>query len=105
MPNPVPNRLTLPAGGAARLFSLPDCRAFSWAVVVANRPEAARLESLYRRGGQSALLTHDEGLTWPDTRGEALAAATLAHGGAVALAFHTLADALECKGRLEGGAR
>ncbi|WP_269846230.1 hypothetical protein [Falsiroseomonas bella] len=34
----------------------------------------------------SALLTHDAGLTRPNARGEALAAATLEHGGAIALA-------------------
>lgn len=98
-------RLALPKGGAARLFSLPDMPGFSWAVVVATRPEAARLESLTRRGAFSALLTHDEGLAWPNRQGEALARATLAQGGTVALAFATLADALGCKARLEGGAR
>jgi len=98
-------RLTLPEGGAARLFAVPDMPGFSWGVVVAARPERARLESLARLGGSSALLTHDEGLTWPNQRGEALARATLAHGGTVALAFATLADALGCKARLEGGAR
>lgn len=105
MPETSSPRLTLPAGGAARLFNVSDCPGFAWAVVVASRPEAARLESLNRRGALSALLTHDEGLTWPNTRGEALAAATLLHGGAVALAFVTLADALRCKARLDGGAR
>jgi hypothetical protein len=98
-------RLTLPPGGGARLFSLPDYPGSPWVVICATTPEAARLESLRRRGGTSALLTHDEGLSWPNLRGEALAAATLAQGGAVALAFLTLADALACKTRLEGGAR
>jgi hypothetical protein len=59
--------LTLPKGGAARLFSLPDIRAFEWCLVVAADPARAR-------------------------------------GGAVALAFATMADALACKRRLEGGA-
>jgi hypothetical protein len=99
------NRLTLPKGGTARLFATPDLRGCAWAVVVAAKAENARLESLTRRGAMSALLTHDEGLSWPNTRGEALAAATLEHGGAVALAFATLADALGCKARLAGGAR
>jgi hypothetical protein len=98
-------RLSLPEGGTARLFAVPDMPSFSCAVVVAARPERARLENLARRGGTSALLTHDQGLTWPHQRGEALARATLAQGGTVALAFATLADALGCKARLEGGAR
>lgn len=98
-------RLALPMGGAARLFSLPDLPGFAWVVVAAAIPEAARLESLTRRGGASALLTHDEGLAWPNRKGEALAVAMLAQGGAVALAFRTLADALACKARLEGGAQ
>jgi hypothetical protein len=34
---------------------------------------------------------------------EALAAATIAQGGAVALAFASMGDALACKRRLEGG--
>ena len=96
--------LTLPKGGAARLFSLPDIPAFEWCVIVAADPARARLESLSRRGALSAFLTHDEGLNWPNRRGEMLAGETLARGGAVALAFATMADALACKRRLEGGA-
>ncbi|MGK7864520.1 hypothetical protein [Falsiroseomonas sp. E2-1-a4] len=95
--------LTLPKGGAARLFSLPDIPAFGWCVIVAADPARARLESLARRGALSAFLTHDEGLNWPNRRGEMLAGETLARGGAVALAFATMADALACKRRLEGG--
>jgi len=95
------SRLTLPPGGAARLYSLPTSGEFRWCVMAAADPERARLESLTRRGGVSTLLTHDEGLTWPDGRGEALAMTVLARGGAVALAFTTMTDALTCKRRLE----
>ena len=94
--------LRLPPGGAARLHSLPataDCR---WCVMLAADRERAGLDSLWRPGGLSALVTHDPGCTWPDRKGEALAMAVLAQGGAVGLAFASVADALACKRRLEG---
>ena len=98
------SRLLLPPGGAARLYSLTtaaDCRR---CVMVASDPERARLESLRRPDGLSALVTHDPGGTWPDREGEALAMAMLARRGAVGLAFASIADALACKRRLEGEA-
>ncbi len=98
------SRLMLPPGGTARLYSLPtaaDCR---WCVMVAGDPERARLESLRRPGGLSALVTHDPGGTWPDRKGEALAMAVLVRGGAVGLAFASVADAVVCMRRLEGEA-
>ena len=72
--------------------------------MLAADPEWARFDSLRRPGGLSALVTHDPGETWPDRKGEALAMAVLARGGAVGLAFASVADALVCKRRLEGGA-
>ncbi len=96
--------LTMPAGAVARLHALPEGGRTGWAVIVARRPEAATLAALARPGGLSALLTHDAGLSWPDARGVALAAAVLQRGGAVALAFVHVGDALACKRRLEGGA-
>ena len=98
-------RLRLPVGGAARLFSLSDAPGFAWGIVIATEPERARLESLARRGGLSAMLTHAEGIAWPDWRGERLAIETLAIGGTVCLAFYSLADAIRCATRLEGGGR
>jgi hypothetical protein len=92
-------RLTLPAGGACRLFVVPP----GFLVVVADTPEGATTEALTRRGHASALLTHDAGMTWPDRRGEALAAAALAEGWTVALQFAALADAMACARRLEAG--
>ena len=62
-------RLRLPDGGAARLFTLSGVPGFAWRVVVATAPEQARLENLTRRGGLSAMLTHAEGVAWPDWRG------------------------------------
>lgn len=103
MPNKSSSRLALPTGGAARLFRVPSYGDCNWVVVAASSPKAACLESLFS-GGSSALLTHSGGLTWPDARGEVLAVATLAHGGAVGLAFPSQAAALRCKARLEGGA-
>lgn len=95
---------TLPADAAARLHMLPQGSQETWAVIVARKPVDAVPAALRRPGGLSALLTHSEGLSWPDARGEALATATLQRGGAVAFAFRTLGDALACKRRLEGGA-
>lgn len=97
-------RLRLPSGGAARLFSLPTPTECRWCVMISADPERARLDSLRRPGGLAALVTHDPGGTWPDRKGEALAMAVLAQGGAVGLAFASIADALACKRRLEGGA-
>jgi len=100
--------LRVPEGGAARLFHVPAAAGLhpgGWAVIIAGRPENARPECLSRPGEVGAVLTHDEGLSWPDTRGEALADAVLAQGGGpVALLFCALGDALACKRRLEGGA-
>ena len=72
--------------------------------MVAADPERARLDSLRQPGGLSALVTHDPGGTWPDRKGEALAMAVLARGGAVGLAFASVDAALACKRRLEGKA-
>ena len=47
------------------------------------------------------MLTHPDGIAWPDWRGERLAVETLATGGTVCLAFHNVADAIRCKKRLE----
>jgi len=100
-------KLRVPEGGAARLFHVPAVAGLhpgGWAVIIARTPEEARPECLLQRGKVHAVLTHDEGLTWPSRRGEALADATLAEGGGpVALVFRVLADALACKRRLEGG--
>ena len=52
----------------------------------------------------SSRLLLPPGGTWPDRKGEALAMAVLARGGAVGLAFASVADALACKRRLEGKA-
>lgn len=98
-------RFTLPEGGAARLYSMHHAPGFPWAVLAASNPALARPEAFGMRGAVSAVLTHDEGMTWPNARGEALAVAILDEGGAVALAFRNIADALACKRRLEGAAR
>ena len=101
-------KLRVPEGGAARLFHVPAVAGLhpgGWAVVIARTPEDARPERLMRPGEVQVILTHDEGLSWPSRRGEALADAALAVGGGpVALVFRVLADALACKRRLEGGA-
>ena len=93
-------RLTLPAGGACRLYVMAP---IGYVVVAAAAPADATLEALRRRGHLSALLTHDPGLTWPRARGEAIGAEMLAAGGTLAMQFPELADAMACKRRLEGG--
>jgi hypothetical protein len=102
--SPTP-RLCVPRGGAARVFHLaavPGLHPGGWAVMIATRPEDARPERLAQRGRVFGVITHDEGLTWPSPRGEAMAAAVLTDGGGpVALVFNTLADALACMRRLE----
>ena len=97
-------RLRLPENGAARLYSLPDAPGFAWAVIVSANPEPARLESLKRRKGLSAILTRADGIAWPDWQGERLAVETLAIGGTVCLAFRNVANAIRCRKGLEGGA-
>ena len=96
-------RLALPVGGAARLFSLDISPEHQWCVLVAPKATGAMPEALTRPGQVSALLTHDLGRYWPDSYGEKLAFSVLDQGGTIALAFVSLADALHCKRRLEGG--
>ncbi len=98
-------RLWLPVGGAARLFSLSDAPDFAWGIVIATEPERARPESLKRRGQLSAMLTHADGIAWPDWKGERLATETLAIGGTVYLTFDSLAYIMTRKKRMEGGGR
>ena len=108
MRDATPPKLRVPEGGAARLFHVPAVAGLhpgGWAVIIARHAEDARPECLMRPGEVHAVLTHDEGLCWPNPRGVALADAALAEGGGpVALVFRGLADALACKRRLEGGA-
>jgi len=108
MRNTIPPKLRVPEGGAARLFHVPAVAGLhpgGWAVIIARTPEDARPECLSQRGRVHAVLTHDEGPSWPSRRGESLADAVLAAGGGpVALVFRVLADALAWKRRLEGGA-
>jgi hypothetical protein len=54
------------------------------------------LDMVSRPGEMTALLTHDEGMTWPDRRGIALAEAILEVGGVAVLQFETMADAIAC---------
>jgi hypothetical protein len=91
----------LPADGSVRLHIRPE----GFLVCVARPPLEATPEALSAPGMVHAKLTHDAGCAWPDRRGERLAAAALAATGAVVLAFATLADALACRQRLEGGPR
>jgi hypothetical protein len=75
-----------------------------WVVSVARAGAPEVIADAMARPGLSGIVTHDRGLSWPDRRGEALATALLAQPGAVVfLLFASLADALGCRRRLEGG--
>jgi hypothetical protein len=96
--------ITFPTDARARLhrFVVGDDKA--WVVIAARLPVEAVPASLYRPGDVAALLTHDDGIDWPNAAGEALASATLESGGAVGFAFPRVRNALACLRRLQGGA-
>ncbi len=77
----------------------------AWCVSIARFGAPASLPDFLSRPGLSGILTHNPGMSWPDRKGERLASATLAvEGTSVFLLFHSLADAMGCRKRLEGGA-
>jgi hypothetical protein len=88
-----------PASCDVRITTSPNGGA-TWAVLVAAPPLKAEIATFLRPGGLAALLTHDEGVCWPDRTGVAMAVAMLNQGGAVAFEFQCLADALRCETRL-----
>jgi hypothetical protein len=90
------------AGAVARLHILGE-GGHRFVVFVAADESDATPAALIRPRGMSALLTHDAGRVWPDTRGESLARAMLEADGVAALAFARLGDALACHGRIRGG--
>jgi len=95
--------MRLPFGSDARLGFFPGKHG-PYFVFVAAHPNTAGmhlLDMVSRPGEMTALLTHDEGLTWPDRRGIALAEAMLEAGGVAVLQFERMADALACHGRLK----
>jgi hypothetical protein len=100
MRNDRQNLFSPPTDAVFRVTAMPAGGHERWAVLIA-RGESPRFENLLRPGGLAALLTHDQGLCWPDAAGEELMAATLDRGGMVLMAFVTLADALGCMNRLE----
>jgi hypothetical protein len=87
-------------GCAARLHMRGGEHGF--AIVVAATEAEAVPEAASRPGAVAALLTHDAGISWPDRKGEAVARSIIAAGGAVVLAFASLADALACLQRVRG---
>jgi hypothetical protein len=88
-------------GAEARLHFLSDQGEHRFALILARPPIEAAPASLLRRGELSVALPHDRGATWPDRSGEALARGVLDHGGAVALVFAGLGDAVACKARID----
>ena len=88
----------VPATADIRLHS----RGSAWFVTVAASGGPQDPETLTTRtGGQSAVITHDAGLDWPDKKGQSLASAVLAQpGGAAVLIFEGLVDAMACRDRL-----
>ena len=97
----MPATTTFHPGVTARLHIL-STPSFRFAVAVANDPADAVPDPT--PGRMTAMLTHDEGLKQPDTRGWALGVATAECGGTPLLCFATLADGLTFKAQLEGGA-
>ncbi|SDE47438.1 hypothetical protein [Belnapia rosea] len=95
------NRNCFHAGAAARLHILPDQGEYRFVLILAKPPVDAVPASLGRRGELTAILPHDRGATWPHRDGQAIARGVLAQGGAIALGFVTLADALACKTRID----
>jgi hypothetical protein len=91
------------AGAVAKLFLLSPVDEL-YAVILARPPLEASPANLLRTGGLSACVTHPEGETWPDKRGEMLVRAALERGSPALLIFDTLQDALACKGRLDAEA-
>jgi hypothetical protein len=96
--------LAFPAGCDIRITTGPNGGA-TWAVLVATPPFKAEISTFLRRGCVAAVLTHDEGMHWPDRKGTLMASAVLAQGGAVAFEFQSLADALRCEARLRRESR
>lgn len=76
---------------------------FPFLVLAAVDPKDATPAALTRLGGLSAFLSHDEGRTWPDPEGEALARAVVEGGGVACFAFVKLVDALALHRRITGG--
>ena len=89
----------LPADAVARLHMMPGTDT-PYIVAVARTPVEPNLAAIITTPRHiSALLTHGEGLNWPDTKGCTLAAAALEGGGGVVLGFAAPYDALACHRR------
>jgi hypothetical protein len=74
------------------------------AVVIAVPPVAPSLDALAAAmsagRGLSALLTHDNGVTWPNAAGRRLVADVLARGGIAVLLHSSMRDALAAHRRV-----
>ncbi len=69
-----------------------------WFVGVARNGRSVDLSDVVTPGNMSALLTHDEGVSWPDRTGLALFGFVMMDdAGAVVLQFESLADAMACR--------
>lgn len=97
---------TFPGVVASRplMRPLPGAQRACWCIILTADPAMAAPEALGAPGSVSAVLAHDAGLSWPNRKGVALARTVIEAGGAVALGFATLADALACKRRLDAEA-
>ncbi len=83
----------------------PHIRSEDFLVRIARPPLEATPEALAAPLRVHAKLIHGAGRAWPDYVGERLTEEALAAAGAAVLVFATLADALACRQRLEGGPR
>jgi hypothetical protein len=92
-----------PPGTDPRLGLLPDTGKYFVIVAAPPRVPSMNLLALVNQPGPGeiiVLLTHDEGVGWPNRHDVALAEAVLEAGGIVILKFASLNDAMSCHRRL-----
>jgi hypothetical protein len=93
-------------GKTIRLHIRPKPEPFRHCVCIADNVELARPEGWGAvPGSVCSLLTHDEGVDWPNPSGEVLALAALEARGVVVMAFETMRDARAALRRATGEGR
>ncbi|WP_424140011.1 hypothetical protein [Roseomonas chloroacetimidivorans] len=97
--------LNIPAGTSASLEILPPIADYPFVVLVAAPGVPATADAFFARlgvpGEVAAILTHDQGIDWPDVDGAMLLELTLEKGGVAFLGFLSLADAMAFRSKLQ----
>lgn len=88
------------AGALVRVHVLHPSSGFPFVVTVDATGRDVGLQGMVSPRHLGAFLTHEEGISWPNRQGEAMARATLARGGVVAMCFESLADSMACRERI-----